>query len=67
MSVLRGMTDEHWKIVDQVVMEIQTHAFRDEAVALLERNGFNVTCTQDPYRPTYFENFELWARKKSLK
>ena len=67
MSVLRGMTDEHWKIVDQVVMEIQTHAFRDEAVALLERNGFNVICTQDPYRPSYFENFELWARKKSLK
>jgi FkbM family methyltransferase len=67
MSVLRGMRDEDWKIVDQVVMEIQTYAFKDEAVALLERNGFKVVCTQDPYRPEYFENFELWARKKTLK
>lgn len=67
MFVLRGMTDEYWKIVDQVVMEIQTNAFRDEAVALLERNGFDVVCTRDPYRPSYFENFELWARKKALK
>ena len=64
MDVLRSLRAEDWKIVKQVVMEVQTHKFKDEATALLEKHGFKVTTEQDPYRPDYFENFELWAKKK---
>lgn len=48
MDVLRGIDDEHWPLVRQVVMEVHDLDGRvDEATRLLETRGFRVVVEQD--------------------
>jgi len=67
MAVLRGISAADWAIIEQVVMEVQTHAYKAEALALLEKHNFEVVIEQDPHRPDYLENFGLWAKKRGRK
>jgi len=43
MAVLRGVKDEHWGIVQQVVLEAEDFATVEELRTLLESKGFKVS------------------------
>jgi hypothetical protein len=43
VAVLAGVRDEHWRMVQQVVLEVESFALRDQVCGLLGRKGF--TCS----------------------
>lgn len=70
-DVLRGIRDEHWPRIRQIVMEVHdgagtaTEGRLDETVEFLERRGFLVTTEQDRLlRST--DRYNLFARERAL-
>lgn len=43
ISVLKGIKDSHWAMVQQVVLEVENYAARDEVLSILQPKGF--TCS----------------------
>ncbi len=72
MDVIRGISEAHWALVDQVVMEVhaapgQENEHRvEELSAFLKERGFEVRNEQDDLlRGT--DRFDFYARRKGLK
>lgn len=47
LDLLRGIRAEHWKLIDQVVLEAHGKDLSDQAKALLEAQGYSVTVDQE--------------------
>lgn len=43
MAVLRGIRDEHWGMIQQVVLEVETFKLVDEVSVILKKHGFEVS------------------------
>ena len=66
LEVIKGISDEHWSLIDQVIIEVHDFDNRLNIISsLLESNGFIVNIE----RPSLIENssiFVLYARKSHL-
>lgn len=63
VEALKGIREEHWEIIDQVVMELETN--KETAIEILESHGFEVNLEQESMqRGTAIDN--VFARKKHL-
>lgn len=43
LAVLRGIEEEHWPMIQQVVLEVETFALVKQIKGMLEKRGFGVT------------------------
>ncbi|HKY33643.1 MAG TPA: amino acid adenylation domain-containing protein [Candidatus Polarisedimenticolia bacterium] len=48
LEVLRGISGEHWKTIDQMVIEVDLAAHLDPILALLQGHRFDAHLDQDP-------------------
>ncbi len=64
LDVLRGVRDEHWGRIRQIVLEVDIEENLEVIRNLLERQGYNVVVQQEPF----LENTQLhyvYAKKRS--
>ncbi len=62
IHVLRGIDNEHWEIIEQIVMEIHSNDLLYEAKEILSSKGFQFSIEQDPSLKNT-ELYDLYAIK----
>jgi natural product biosynthesis luciferase-like monooxygenase protein/FkbM family methyltransferase len=71
-EVLAGIAEEHWRKIDQIVLEVHSRALLNRVVAVLERKGYHLTVELLPMvrdQPEDSDAFaaHAYARRKGTK